>query len=42
VPHAPQDWAAGRDPQLDAAVALALAALEENPAKTPPELPPLG
>jgi tricorn protease len=41
VPHTPQDWAAGRDPQLDAAVELALAALEETPARTPPALPPL-
>ena len=39
VHRAPQDWAAGRDPQLDTAVALALAALEETPARTPPELP---
>ena len=38
---APQDWAAGRDPQLDAAVRIALAALERDPAATPPELPPL-
>ena len=30
--HAPQDYAAGRDPQLDEAVRIALAALEENPA----------
>ncbi|MGK5632321.1 S41 family peptidase [Streptomyces sp. URMC 123] len=35
----PQDWAAGRDPQLDEAVRIALAALEERPAKTPPALP---
>lgn len=38
---APQQWAAGEDPQLDTAVELALRALDENPAKTPPELPPL-
>lgn len=37
----PQDRVAGRDPQLDKAVELALAALEEAPAATPPELPPL-
>ncbi|MFG1698977.1 PDZ domain-containing protein [Nonomuraea sp. NPDC049309] len=37
----PQDRAAGRDPQLDKAIELALAALEENPPATPPELPPL-
>ncbi|MHA6759307.1 S41 family peptidase [Streptacidiphilus sp. PAMC 29251] len=38
---APQDWAAGRDPQLDEAVRIALAALEQHPAATPPELPAL-
>jgi tricorn protease len=37
----PQDRVAGRDPQLDKAIELALAALEENPPATPPELPPL-
>lgn len=37
----PQDHAAGRDPQLDEAVRIALAALAENPAKTPPDLPHL-
>jgi tricorn protease len=41
VVHTPQDSAAGRDPQLDTAIALALAALEETPAKTPPPLPPV-
>ncbi|WP_433894484.1 S41 family peptidase [Streptomyces sp. CA-111067] len=41
VVHTPQDWAAGRDPQLDRAVEVALAALAETPAKTPPELPEL-
>lgn len=41
VVHAPQDWAAARDPQLDRAVSLALAALETTPAKTPPTLPEL-
>jgi tricorn protease len=35
----PQDWAAGRDPQLDRAVALALEALETSPPKQPPALP---
>ncbi len=39
VVQAPQDHAAGRDVQLDEAVRMALAALEEHPAKTPPELP---
>ncbi|MEU6085513.1 S41 family peptidase [Streptomyces sp. NPDC047085] len=39
VVHKPQDWAAGRDPQLDEAIRLALAALETSPAKTPPSLP---
>ncbi|MER6948744.1 PDZ domain-containing protein [Nonomuraea sp. NPDC000554] len=37
----PQDRVAGRDPQLEKAVELALAALEERPAATPPDLPPL-
>ncbi|MEU8453053.1 S41 family peptidase [Streptomyces griseoaurantiacus] len=39
VVMAPQDHAAGRDPQLDEAIRLALAALEETPAKQPPALP---
>ena len=34
----PQDWVAGRDPQLDRAVDMALAALAERPAVTPPDL----
>lgn len=34
----PQDYAAGRDVQLDEAIRLALAALEGTPAKTPPSL----
>ncbi|NUW43032.1 S41 family peptidase [Nonomuraea rhodomycinica] len=38
----PQDRVAGRDPQLEKAVELALAALEERPAATPPPLPPPG
>ena len=37
----PQDWAAGRDPQLEEGVRLALAALAERPARTPPPLPGL-
>ncbi|MGW1625970.1 S41 family peptidase [Streptomyces sp. NPDC002172] len=39
VVQTPQDWGAGRDPQLDEAVRLALEALEDSPAKTPPALP---
>lgn len=39
VVQTPQDHAAGRDPQLDEAVRIALAALEENPARTAPSLP---
>lgn len=35
----PGDHAQGRDPQLDEAVRMALAALAEHPAKTPPERP---
>ncbi|MFI6482871.1 S41 family peptidase [Nonomuraea sp. NPDC050663] len=35
----PQDRVAGRDPQLEKAVELALAALAERPAAVPPELP---
>ncbi|MET9120826.1 S41 family peptidase [Streptomyces sp. NPDC004528] len=42
VVQAPQDHAAGRDVQLDEAIRIALAALEENPAKTPPPLPEQG
>ena len=41
VPITPQDWAAGRDPQLETAIRLALEALERTPAATPPPLPPL-
>ncbi|MEU5691646.1 PDZ domain-containing protein [Actinosynnema sp. NPDC020468] len=37
----PQDRVAGRDPQLDTAVRLALEALAQRPAATPPALPPL-
>ncbi|MFK0280028.1 S41 family peptidase [Streptomyces sp. NPDC090499] len=39
VVQTPQDWGAGRDPQLDEAVRRALEALESSPAKTPPTLP---
>ncbi|WP_419666272.1 S41 family peptidase [Streptomyces sp. 2-1] len=39
VVQAPQDYAAGRDVQLDEAIRIALAALEENPARTAPLLP---
>ncbi|MGY5033185.1 S41 family peptidase [Streptomyces sp. 900116325] len=35
----PQDHAAGRDPQLDAAIRIALEGLVESPAKTAPGLP---
>jgi tricorn protease len=38
VTIAPHDWAAGRDPQLDTAVRLALRALEERPPAAPPAL----
>ncbi|MFF4617771.1 S41 family peptidase [Nonomuraea jabiensis] len=37
----PQDRVAGRDPQLEKAIELALAALEEHPPAMPPDLPPL-
>jgi tricorn protease len=37
----PHDWAAGRDPQLDTAVRLALQALKERPSAAPPALPPV-
>jgi tricorn protease len=37
----PQDHVEGRDPQLDTAVRLALEALADSPAATPPELPAL-
>lgn len=33
----PQDWAAGRDPQLETAVRMALEALEATPAVRPPD-----
>ncbi|MER5804977.1 S41 family peptidase [Streptomyces mirabilis] len=41
VVQTPQDYAAGRDAQLDEAIRIALAALEENPAKAAPTLPDL-
>ncbi|MFD8129759.1 S41 family peptidase [Streptomyces mirabilis] len=41
VVQTPQDYAAGRDAQLDEAIRIALAALEENPAKVAPTLPDL-
>jgi tricorn protease len=34
----PDDWAAGRDPQLDTAIRLALDALRDNPPNRPPDL----
>lgn len=37
VPVAPHDWRSGRDPQLDTAVQLALAALEQDPPPIPPD-----
>jgi len=39
VVQRPQDYAAGRDTQLDEAIRLALEKLETVPAKTPPGLP---
>ncbi|WP_306321681.1 MULTISPECIES: S41 family peptidase [unclassified Streptomyces] len=39
VVMAPQDVVAGRDPQLDEAVRIALASLAETPAKSAPTLP---
>ncbi len=38
VPVAPEDWGAGRDPQLDRAIALVLEALAGTPAATPPDV----
>lgn len=37
----PQDHVAGRDPQLDTAIRLALESLESRAPATPPDLPPL-
>jgi tricorn protease len=33
----PEDWAAGRDPQLDTAIRLGLAELRAHPAARPPD-----
>ena len=41
VPIPPHDWAAGRDPQLDEAIRLALAQLSRSHALRAPELPHL-
>jgi tricorn protease len=41
VEFPPQDRVAGRDPQLDTAIRVALDALDATPAVTAPELPPL-
>ena len=38
VTIAPHDWAAGRDPQLDTAIRLALQALEQRPPAVPPTI----
>jgi tricorn protease len=34
----PHDWAAGRDPQLDTAIRMALEELERKPSATPPTI----
>jgi tricorn protease len=39
VLNTPDDWAAGRDAQLETGVRIALDALAEHPAATPPPLP---
>jgi tricorn protease len=39
VTYAPHDYASGHDPQLAEAVRLALEALEQSPAATPPQIP---
>jgi tricorn protease len=41
VPFPPHAQAAGEDPQLDEAIRIALAALAEHPAATPPAMPVL-
>jgi tricorn protease len=41
VPMTPQDYAAGRDPQIDTAIRLALEAIETTPPASPPNIPPL-
>ncbi|MFD8597446.1 PDZ domain-containing protein [Kitasatospora sp. NPDC059646] len=38
VPVAPHDWAAGRDPQLETAVRIALESLERTPVRTAPPI----
>jgi tricorn protease len=38
VPIPPHDWAAGRDPQLETAIRMALEALESSPRPGPPAL----
>ena len=38
VLNTPDDWAAGRDPQLETAVQLALEALDKQPPQVPPDL----
>jgi tricorn protease len=40
VPIPPHDWAAGRDPQLDTAIQLALQAVDQHPPAAPPAGPP--
>jgi tricorn protease len=37
VVMSPDDWATGRDPQLDTAIRLAVEALEQHPAAGPPD-----
>lgn len=39
VVHSPADFFAADDPQLDRAIAEALARLDESPSAMPPELP---
>ena len=39
IAYAPHDYASGHDPQLAESVRLALEALEQNPAVTPPRIP---
>jgi tricorn protease len=38
VLNTPDDWAAGRDPQLETAVQLALEALDKQPPAVPPDV----
>jgi tricorn protease len=38
VQYPPQDWAAGRDPQLEEGLRIVLAALETEPVASPPDL----